>query len=97
MGRLVPERGPASGSAVEALGTEFDRIATLNVDELRALWRATMGRPVSQTKEGHFFKLASLLFAIASGEEEKDISAYCEDLDRVEPLYVVKIPNVLGS
>jgi hypothetical protein len=52
---------------------------------------------LSQTKEGHFFKLASFLYAIASGEEEKDLSAYCEDLDRVEPLYVAKIPNVLGS
>jgi|HubBroStandDraft_6_1064221.scaffolds.fasta_scaffold538917_2 hypothetical protein len=48
MGRLVPERGPASGSAVEALGTELDRIAKLNVDELRALWRATMGRPAPE-------------------------------------------------
>lgn len=46
---------------------------------------------LSQAKKGHFFNLASL-----SGEEEKDLTAYCEDLDRVEPLYVAKIPNVLG-
>jgi hypothetical protein len=51
---------------------------------------------LSQAKKGHFFNLASLLYEIASGEEEKDLTAYCEDLDRVEPLYVVKIPNVLG-
>jgi hypothetical protein len=51
---------------------------------------------LSKTNEGHFFNLASLLYEIASGEEEKDLSAYCEDLGRVEPLYVVKIPNVLG-
>ena len=49
---------------------------------------------LSQTKERHFFKLASFLYEIASGEREKDLSAYCEDLDRVEPLYVAKIPNV---
>jgi hypothetical protein len=48
---------------------------------------------LSQTKERHF-ELASLLYEIASGEEEKDLSAYCEDLDRVDPLYVAKIPNV---
>jgi hypothetical protein len=47
-----------------------------------------------QTNGGHFFTLASLLYEIASGDKEKDLSAYCEDLDRVEPLYVVKIPNV---
>jgi hypothetical protein len=49
---------------------------------------------LSQTNGGHFFELASLLYEIASGEKEKDLSAYCEDLDRVEPLYVAKIPNV---
>jgi hypothetical protein len=48
---------------------------------------------LSQTKERHF-KLASFLYEIASGEKEKDLSSYCEDLDRVEPLYVVKITNV---
>jgi hypothetical protein len=30
---------------------------------------------LSQTKEGHFFKLASLLYEIASGKKEKDLSA----------------------
>ena len=51
----------------------------------------------SLSKDGHFFRLASIIYEIASGEQEKDLSAYCENLDRVEPLYVVKIPNVLGS
>lgn len=31
--------------AVEELGAELDRIAALNLNELRALWRETMGRP----------------------------------------------------
>jgi hypothetical protein len=49
---------------------------------------------LSQTKDGHFFKLASLLYEFANGEKEKDLSTYCENLDRVKPLYVVKITNV---
>jgi hypothetical protein len=43
------------------------------------------------TKGGHFTTLASLLYEIVSGEDGRDLSAYCENLDRVEPLYVAKI------
>jgi hypothetical protein len=39
------ERRPMSQSATENLSAETDRIAALNIDELRALWRETMGRP----------------------------------------------------
>ena len=47
---------------------------------------------LSQTKERHFFKLASLLYEIASGR--KKTSALLPRPDRVDPLYVAKIPNV---
>jgi hypothetical protein len=46
---------------------------------------------LSTTKGGHFTTLASLLYEIVSGEEGRDLSAYCENPDRVEPLYVAKI------
>jgi hypothetical protein len=39
------ERRPMSQSAAENLSAETDRIAALNIDELRALWRETTGRP----------------------------------------------------
>ena len=34
-----------SQSGAENLSAEIDSIAALNIDELRALWRETMGRP----------------------------------------------------
>jgi hypothetical protein len=39
------ERRPMSQSGAENLSAEIDSIAALNIDELRALWRETMGRP----------------------------------------------------
>ena len=39
------KRRPAPQPAVENLGAEIDRIAALNVDRSRALWREMMGRP----------------------------------------------------
>jgi hypothetical protein len=45
MGARGSDRRPMSRSAVENLGAEIDRIAALNIDRLRALWRDTMGRP----------------------------------------------------
>jgi hypothetical protein len=50
----------------------------------------------TQCKEGPLFQLASLLFEISGGEEGSDLSGYCENPDRVVPLYVAKIPNVPG-
>ena len=50
-----------------------------------------------QSKDGPLFGLASILFEISSGEEGRDLSEYCENPDRVVPLYVAKIPNVPGS
>ena len=43
---LIDGRRPQS--AVETLDAEIDRIASLNIDELRALWRETMGRPAPE-------------------------------------------------
>jgi hypothetical protein len=51
---------------------------------------------LSKSKDGHFFKLASLLYEIASGEKEKDLSTYCENPDRTQPLYAMKIPSFEG-
>ena len=45
MGARVSDRRPTSSGAVETLDAEIDRIASLNIDGLRALWRETMGRP----------------------------------------------------
>ena len=45
MGVRVSDRRPTSSTAVETLDAEIDRIASLNIDGLRALWRETMGRP----------------------------------------------------
>ena len=39
------KRRPLSPSAAENLDAEIDRIAALNIDRLRTLWRETMGRP----------------------------------------------------
>jgi hypothetical protein len=43
------DRRPTSRSAVENLDAEIDRIAALNIDRLRALWRETTGRPAPDT------------------------------------------------
>jgi hypothetical protein len=45
MGARVSEGRPTPQSAVENLDAEIDRIATLNLSELRTLWRETMGQP----------------------------------------------------
>jgi hypothetical protein len=39
------QRQPISKSAVENVDAEVERIAALNIEGLRALWRETMGRP----------------------------------------------------
>jgi hypothetical protein len=41
----LSERRPLSQSAAENLRAEIDRIAASNIDELRAVWRETVGHP----------------------------------------------------
>ena len=45
MARRAADRRPMSQSAVENLEVEISRIASLNIDQLRVLWRDTTGRP----------------------------------------------------
>jgi hypothetical protein len=45
MGARMTQLRPISQSAVEDLNVEINRIAALNIVELRTLWRETMGRP----------------------------------------------------
>ena len=42
------QRQPISKSAVENVDAEVERIAALNIEGLRALWRETMGRPTPE-------------------------------------------------
>ena len=48
MAARLSDRRPIAPSAVENLDAEIDRIAALNLNELRALWRETMGRPAPE-------------------------------------------------
>jgi hypothetical protein len=53
MGARMTQLRPISQSAVEDLSVEINRIAALNIDQLRVLWRETTGRPapVALSKE----------------------------------------------
>ncbi len=45
MGARASNRRPMSSSGVDNLDAEIDRVAALNIDQLRTRWRETTGRP----------------------------------------------------
>jgi hypothetical protein len=75
------DRRPTSRSAVENLDAEIDRIAALNIDRLRALWRETMGRPAPEALSKDL-----LARALAHGLQEERLGG----LDR-------RVSKLLGS
>ena len=99
MAASASNRRPMSKSAVEDLGAEIDRIAALNIDELRILWRETTGRPAP-----HALSKELIARALAHRLQEQRLGGLDPHLRRLlmslpkpgtEPIRHLKIGSVI--
>ena len=99
MGARRSGRRPLSRSAVENLDAELDRIAALNIDRLRALWRETIGCPAPGALSKDL-----IARALAHGLQEERLGGLDRNLRRLlatlakpgaEPIRHLKIGSVI--
>ena len=99
MGARRSGRRPLSRSAVENLDADLDRIATLNIDRLRALWRETIGCPAPGALSKDL-----IARALAHGLQEERLGGLDRNLRRLlaslakpgaEPVRHLKIGSVI--